>query len=434
MSFGLGRTGFVIVALLAFAPIAHAQVKPGDRITPDNAALVKDLVSPGVYVAVTKGMEINVIAPQAIDWPPPYQEATEKYASQVRLGSDHRSLIGYAAGQPFPLLDLNDPDIATKIVWNNEFRPLGTDDVDLRFYECQVEYTKLGGPQNMLDYSETGHLASYYNLGRTEVEPLPIDPDYKHTGIWWYEAAYPVISPASDRGGGGLRLRYWDPSRGDDAWSYSPDTRRLRRVNETILSSATGLSTWDPDHVGGFSAKPQEYDYKFLGVRQMLGCAHAAHSPERPCLSDGGATTCPEDWEMRRVYRDRNRSAPLANPRRAAIQDHLVCRHRDVVQPLRRQLRSPRRSLEDADLLAHVSRPSGPGRAGRDLSLQALVRGFSLEHRRSDRALYRLLSAGPRYARTRVLVYQHGRGESQLLPNRRDGPGGPLRSSLPRGC
>ncbi len=291
-----------MLCLLGWPRPVRAQVTAGDRITPANVAKIKDLVSPGVYIAASKGMAIDVVATQRVDWPPPYQEATEKYSSQVRLSPDRRSLVGYAAGQPFPLLDLNDPDVATKIMWNSSFRPLTTDDADLRFFECQVEYTNPGGPQKMLDYSEIGHLAGYYNIGRTEVEPLPADPDLKASGVWWRETAYPVISPAEERGGGGLRVRYWDPGLGDDSWAYLPGSRRLRRVNEAILSSSTGLSTWDPDHVGGFAAKPEEYDYKFLGVRQMLGCAHAAHSPERPCLTDGGATTCPEDWEMRRLY------------------------------------------------------------------------------------------------------------------------------------
>jgi hypothetical protein len=197
MRMRLDSVAFAVAGLLLFAVTrpASAQVKPGDRITPANVALIKNLVSPGVYIAASKGMEINVIAPQRIDWPPPYQEATEKYSAQVRLSPDRRSLVGYAAGQPFPLLDLNDPDIATKIMWNSSFRPITTDDTDLRFFECQVEYTRLGGPQHMLDYSETGHLAGYSNIGRTEVEPLPIDPDLQHSGVWSREAAYPVISP-----------------------------------------------------------------------------------------------------------------------------------------------------------------------------------------------------------------------------------------------
>ena len=50
-------------------------------------------------------------------------------------------VIGYVAGQPFPLIDANDPDAATKIVWNNVFRPITSDDYDLRYFDCDTVYT-----------------------------------------------------------------------------------------------------------------------------------------------------------------------------------------------------------------------------------------------------------------------------------------------------
>ena len=281
---------------------ARAQVKPGDKITPQNATAVKDLISPGTYFAVTKGMEMNIVTPKRVDWPAPYRFATEQYSSQVRLSPDHRTVMGYVAGQPFPLLDTNDPDIANKIMWNTQFRPIATDDIDLRFFECHVGMFNTGGSAKLENFSEIGHLGAYYEVGRTEVEPMPTDPDFKRTGIWWRAAAYPVITPAEGRGSGGLRFRYWDPSRGDDAWAYLSSSRRIRRVNETILSSSPGLTTWDPDHVGGFAAKPQEYNFKYLGEREMLGVVHARTSPERPCPTDGQTTACPEDWEMRHMY------------------------------------------------------------------------------------------------------------------------------------
>jgi Protein of unknown function (DUF1329) len=300
-------TGCVLAAsfslgFLFAASAVRAQVKPGDIIGAKNAAAVQKLVSPGTYAAVTRGMEMHIIAPGRIDWPPPYRIATEKYSPQVRLSADHRTLVGYVAGQPFPLLDPNDPDIATKIMWNSDFRPITTDDFDLRYFECQVAPFNPGGEQQLMKLTETGHFAGYFNIGRTEVEPLPADPDFKVTGIWWRAAAYPTLAPADDRGSGGIRYRYWDPERGDDAWAYLAGERRVRRVNEVILSASPGLSTWDPDHAGGFAAKPQEYNYKFLGERNMLACAHAAHSPEQPCPTDGRATACPEDWEMRHLY------------------------------------------------------------------------------------------------------------------------------------
>jgi hypothetical protein len=53
-------------------------------------------------------------------------------------------VVGYVAGQPFPLIDANDPDVANKIVWNNVFRPITTDDYDLRYYDCDSSFERSG--------------------------------------------------------------------------------------------------------------------------------------------------------------------------------------------------------------------------------------------------------------------------------------------------
>ncbi len=139
----------MLAGLCLFVASANATVKPGEVITPTNAAQVRDLVSPGVYYAVVHGMRMNIIPSERVDWPPPYKDATEKYSQQVRLTNDHRSIVGYVAGQPFPLIDPNDPYVATKIIWNNVFRPISSDDYDLRFYDCQSEYVQAGpGPEH----------------------------------------------------------------------------------------------------------------------------------------------------------------------------------------------------------------------------------------------------------------------------------------------
>ena len=177
--------GALVMSIGLFAATARAGVKPGDVITPQNAAQVKDLVSPGVYYMVTHGMQMDIVPSERIDWPPPYKDATEKYSSQVRLTDDHRSLIGYVAGQPFPLIDTNDPQVANKIMWNNVFRPISTDDYDLRFYDCQSEYVRPGQDQKIIDDIEIGHYAGYNLFGRTEVEPLPVDPDFKQSNRLW---------------------------------------------------------------------------------------------------------------------------------------------------------------------------------------------------------------------------------------------------------
>jgi hypothetical protein len=297
----MGLAAFAISA--ALAPSARAAApKPGTAITPDNAQQVRDLVSPGVFYLAAHGMRMNITPTERVDWPPPYKDATEKYSSQVRLSQDHRTVLGYIAGQPFPLIDGNDPYVGAKIVWNNVFRPISSDDYDLRFYDCQSEYVKQGAAQNVIDDIQVGHYAGYNLVGRTEVEPQPTDPDYRATNRLWMFALYPVLSPQDARGAGIIRWRYADPGRGDDSWSWTPGTRRVRRVDEAILSTATGAQTYDPDHYSGFNPKTEEYDYKFLGEKEMLACVHAKNAPEVTCPSDGGATACPENWEMRHMY------------------------------------------------------------------------------------------------------------------------------------
>src|SRR5258708_26888968 len=85
--------GGLVMSLGLIAATARPGVKPGDVITPQNAAQVKDLVSPGVYYMVTHGMQMNIMPSHRIDWPPPYKHATEKYSSQRRRHDDHPSLV-----------------------------------------------------------------------------------------------------------------------------------------------------------------------------------------------------------------------------------------------------------------------------------------------------------------------------------------------------
>src|ERR1700686_2995579 len=84
-------------AQIAAVNLAAAQVHPGDLINAQDAHKVEQLVSPGVYLRVTRGMSMQIVPSERIEWPPPYREATEKYSAQVSLSGDHRSLNGYVA-------------------------------------------------------------------------------------------------------------------------------------------------------------------------------------------------------------------------------------------------------------------------------------------------------------------------------------------------
>jgi hypothetical protein len=50
-------------------------------ITRQNADRVRDLVSPAKRYKVNQGMSMKIVATWRLDWPPPFEEATEKYSS-----------------------------------------------------------------------------------------------------------------------------------------------------------------------------------------------------------------------------------------------------------------------------------------------------------------------------------------------------------------
>ena len=232
LSYGIS---LAILLLFLCASGAFAQVKPGDLITKDNAAKVQDLVSPGNYVLVQNGMQIHVIATDKLEWPPPYKTASEKYSSQVSLGADGE-IKGYVAGQPFPLLDPNDPQMALKVMWNFSFRPLYTDDADLRFAEIASYSPHAAG--SPVSYFTVGHFAFYNNIGRIEVAPIPTDPDAQASGIRFRFGYYPLLEPSSLRGYGMIRFRHIDPGTDDNTWIFNPETRRMRRESAQMLSDA----------------------------------------------------------------------------------------------------------------------------------------------------------------------------------------------------
>src|ERR1700675_3653080 len=222
--------------LCALAP-RHAAVKPGDVITKDNASKVIELLSPGNYVLVQEGMQLRIVPTDKLDWPPPFKAATEKYSPQVKLLPDG-SLKGYTAGQPFPLLDPNDPQMATKVMWNFSFRPLYSDDIDMRFPEiASFDKHATGSP---LSFYSVGHFAFYNNIGRIEVPPTPTDADGAASGIRYRFGFYPFLEPSSLRGYGMVRQRHIDPNIEDNVWVYNPATRKLRRESADVLSDSIG--------------------------------------------------------------------------------------------------------------------------------------------------------------------------------------------------
>jgi hypothetical protein len=138
-------------------------------------------------------------------------------------------------------------------------------------------------------------------LAETEVNPLPVDPDFKISGRLWAFALYPELAPAVDRGNGILRYRHADPARADGAWSWNPGTRRLRRLNEGFLGTAVGAQAFDRITIRASIPRLKSTIIAFWArTTCLLWCT--AKIPRRFNATDGGGSACPEAWESRHLY------------------------------------------------------------------------------------------------------------------------------------
>ena len=280
-----------------------AQVKPGDVITAKDADRIQNLVSPGVHWLVSRGMTMKIVPHEPYELPPAFKAATEKYHAQVRLTPEGvLDESTYVAGRPFPIIDPNDPQAATKVMYNFERTQYFTDDLTAKLFDAETGQINRGeGKQR---FSVERHfvfdaLRILKYIGRTEQPPIPAMPNPE--GVLAKGGTYPMIEPFDLKGVGGLSYRYLDPKKYDDTWLYLPSLRRVRRLSTAQRSDALFGQDVDLDSSGGYAGQIPWFDWKLLAVRQGLAVGHGKHLPPQPCEDDGGVTFC-DDWELGKGY------------------------------------------------------------------------------------------------------------------------------------
>jgi hypothetical protein len=193
-TFGMRRA--VAGALLSFVALATpvpADVMPGDKFNKDNVDKLKDYISPGMEWCIRHGFPITIGETKRVEWPKAYKEATEKYASQVKLSPDGLRVMNYVAGLPFPNIDPMDPLVAMKIMWNWDYKWHSTDDVDLRNFDADTGAIADNGPMTVERHFLLDHFRRLFWNGRLYVEPKPEKPN--PNGIRGQQGLYPILEP-----------------------------------------------------------------------------------------------------------------------------------------------------------------------------------------------------------------------------------------------
>ena len=294
----------ILVLAIYFPDRALGVVQPGETVTKDTMAQAAELLTPVTQWMLERGMSMPIIDTKKVQWPKAYQEATDKYAGQVKLADDGKELYDYVAGCPFPIIDINNALAGFRVMWNHVHGPHNLDNTGTDLFAELV---------NNKGEIERTYETPWRRLmweGRLYTDPKPRiahTPPVRSTNLWG-----PYFLPSDLKGLAVLDIRYLDPATADDTYAYYPETRRVRRLSVSDRGGALGgiLGTdYDIDSFLGFNGSLRYWQFRVLAEKDILAVVHSGK------YGDQSAWCAPRDgahgilaalpcvsWEKRRVW------------------------------------------------------------------------------------------------------------------------------------
>jgi len=211
------------------------------------------------------------------------KDATEKNLGTARL-DEKGHIKSYENGLPFP-----GSTTGIEIAWNFVYARNGGDEFLTRLYTAVVD--KKGRTRYMV-----GEAAGLSWKGRLRGKHVPrIEPNPNN-----YEGFSSIgfKSPYDMKGLVGATHRYDSADKEDDQWLYLPQVRRVRRMSTAQRwDKCPGGVDITYDAVMGFSGKPTNYEWKYLGRKELL-CCHNAKAQLQEIKGKAGGSIC-DQWYQR---------------------------------------------------------------------------------------------------------------------------------------
>ncbi len=263
--FGLSLCSLFI--LLLYGGVVQAMDLP-KVIDKTNCSKYKDLLIPALYRAVERGDFILPTGnlPFSYKHDPRFLAGGKKNAGKFDVNQSG-DLIEKNTGKipkyniygyPFPQIDLNDPNVAAKIMWNYQFqkyRIMSYDKVQggmAWINEAGVERGLGGGPGTRL-----------YFQGREPGQELKNPENYLSMAI------DTILSPMSMKGTNSMAYDYFD-ERDITVFAYVPVIRRVRQTGGATRSDPyMGSDTWmDMEYMWG--GKNRAMKWRLLEEKTIL--------------------------------------------------------------------------------------------------------------------------------------------------------------------
>jgi hypothetical protein len=247
---------------------AFSDVSPGDVIDKTNWEKAQgllpekllEMVKTGEFILEVQDTEYKPRAcnPRfALDTMGPnagrYDLNEDDWIVETASGKPAKGIIGF----PFPEIAPDDPEAATKILYNHKYASYILGNVRNTFHTPFVDRS---------GYLRT-QKAKFLQMvmdGNPKSVARP-NPD----GISKYQIAL-VASPYDIAGTAIMTWRYLDPQKEDNTFGYVPAIRRVRRMSPGNRSDALFGSDFSVDDTTCYDGKVTAMDWKLVGKREAL--------------------------------------------------------------------------------------------------------------------------------------------------------------------
>jgi hypothetical protein len=229
--------------------------------------------------------------------PKAFLALSEKNRGKYTIDKDGFIAGGYDyIGLPFPGVTPDDKDFATKFMHNYNYRYIWEDSVG----PARDAEKRRGESVTNIDFDQQ----SISFIGRLIEPPKPF---FKNPAELQFAQVLAYTYPSSYRGQVLLTYKYLDQKKSDEVYIYLPTMRRVLRGDASQRSTPIqGTTQAFDDFNGGFEGKVQEFTYKFLGERKVMGSLTSPFNiaMSKKLQAEGGGTLpfSSENWEVRDAY------------------------------------------------------------------------------------------------------------------------------------
>jgi Protein of unknown function (DUF1329) len=256
--------------LPAFANAAANTIPPGTKITMQNWRQYKQFMPEGMidlfegkyFWKMPQDVEMDIAPTVSRPTPKTYREATQKFASQVRIASlpnGGLNILNYVAGQPFP--NPAEPHKGWKILADVWYRYMPH--LAVYKYGTGCAQDRYGSVNCTADSVVYRQLSNNTDPGIPRTTP---GGEGKYFTQWSM-----IVEPEQLKYAAELTIGYTDLTKPEDVFVFKPQLRRYEPVSSSArcIPSAGTDATRD-DYRYGFNGQLPTFQAKFLGEKKIL--------------------------------------------------------------------------------------------------------------------------------------------------------------------